>query len=268
MNMKLLLTNDDGYKAAGIRALHKEFHKQYDLFAVAPAHEQSWVSKSISRHTALTARKVRYQEFDGFCVDGTPADCAQIGIFRLSDGLPEIVVSGINVGSNLGYEEILSSGTVGAALEASLQKIPAFASSINYQSKVDGPMDFSSSEAIEHFKVAAEITRKIIDRVMSAGFPQNTHVISINMPWNVTPDAPWVVTRPHDSAHEELFESIGDNQFKHRGGVGLREVAADDSDLMAIKDGYVSILPINIQLTSEFNQHDLAKKLEIPIFKP
>lgn len=239
---QILLTNDDGHKAAGIRALLLELQKEYKTVAVAPAHEQSWVSKSISRHRPLTLVEAEYFEFKGFTVDGTPADCSQLGMYHVLDELPDFVVSGINIGSNVGYEEILSSGTVGAAIEAALQGVPAFAASVHYSRKTQELIDFDEQQAIEHFAVAAEITKKIIDRVMTAGFPANTHLISINMPWAVSTDAPWVITKPHTSRHEELFEQV-DGKYKHRGGVGLREMAADDSDLAALNKGCVSILP-------------------------
>lgn len=264
--LKALVTNDDGYKNAGIRALLRELSSAYEITAVAPAHEQSWVSKSISRHRELNLEKAEYHEFNGYTVDGTPADCTQLGLYQVSPALPDFVVSGINVGSNVGYEEILSSGTVGAALEAALQGVPAFATLIDYSFQLALNIDFSSQEALSHFEAAAKITNDIIGKIMDAGFPASTHVISINIPWGVAADAQWVITKPHSSRHEQLFEEIN-GKYKHRGGVGLRGQAEDDSDMAALKKGCVLILPLNLQLTTPENQKSLSEILACPIFK-
>jgi 5'-nucleotidase len=263
--LRLLLTNDDGYKAAGIRALFTELSKQYDVVAVAPAHEQSWVAKSISRHRDLSLNEVTYEEFRGYSVDGTPADCAQIGIYQVLKELPDFVISGINHGSNVGHEEILSSGTVGAALEASLQGIPAFAVSISSSRSKDAANDFHAGDISVKLTIAARITRRIVDKVMTQGFPTGIQIISINMPYNVTEDAHWVVTKPHQARHEKLFSRV-DDMYRHRGGVGLIDDIDAGSDLAALNEGYVSILPIKIELTSEAEQANLAKILDVPIF--
>lgn len=259
---RALIVNDDGYKSAGIRAIISELQDSYDVLAVAPAQEQSWVSKSITRHRLLTTEQVEYFDFKGYAVDGTPADCTQLGMFHLADAIPDFVVSGINIGTNVGYEEILSSGTVGAALEAALQNVPAFAVSI---SRPQMEIDYNAEKTIEQFRAAAGIACKIIDKVMAAGFPLNTHVVCINMPWDVAAEAPWVITKPHTSRFEELFQE-NDGKFKHRGSIGLREQAADNSDLAAIKKGCVSIVPLNLQLTSDGNQESLSRVLNAPIF--
>lgn len=262
--MKALVTNDDGYMAIGINALLTEASKEFDTIAVAPLKEQSWVSKSITRHRELTMEQVEHNEFKGFAVDGTPADCAQLGIFEASDRLPDLVISGINNGSNVGPEEILSSGTVGAALEASLQGIPAFATSVTYIFSGKGPADFNDTSLTDTLRVAAEISCEIIKKVMQAGFPPNVQVISINMPSDVKRDAKWCITTPHTSRQEGLFAKKGD-KYKHQGSTDLLEKVSDNSDLAALEKGYVSIVPLNIQLTDQEGQQSLAKILDTPI---
>lgn len=262
---QILLTNDDGYKAAGIRGLYVALAEQYDVVAVAPAHEQSWVAKSISRHRDLTLQKVEYEGFHGYSVDGTPADCAQIGLYQVLKELPDFVVSGINHGSNVGHEEILSSGTVGAALETSLQGIPAFAVSLSSSRTKNAANDFLGDDIAARMNVAVNITRRIIDKIMEQGFPDGVQVISINMPYNVTEDAEWVVTKPHRARHEGLFSQV-DDIYRHRGGVGLLDAVEAGSDLAAIEKGYISILPIKLELTSTEGQARLAEILDAPIF--
>lgn len=262
----VLITNDDGYKAEGIRRLFAELSKAYEVVGVAPAHEQSWVAKSLSRHRDLSLHKAEHQEFHGYTVDGTPADCAQLGIYQvLKDERPAFLVSGINHGSNVGHEEILSSGTVGAAIEASLQGIPAFAVSLSSLRRDGGLESFGSDFMTEQLALTARLASRIIEQVMARGFPAGIQIISINMPHDVTEDSSWVVTRPHQARHEALFAPV-DEKYRHRGIVGLLDDVDAGSDLAALAKGHVSILPIKLELTSAEGQAKLADILDVPIF--
>jgi 5'-nucleotidase len=261
---KVLVVNDDGYKSAGIRAMLKELDGKYDVTAVAPANEQSWMAKSITGHRELTLTPTEHAEFKGYTVDGTPADCTQIGMYQVLHEKPDLVVSGLNIGANIGHSHILSSGTVGAALEAGLQGIPAFASSVwNFKKQYPGA-DFNDQKFIPLLETAAEITRKIVDKVMAAGFPANTQVIAINLPYNVKPDAPWAVTWPHREAYGSVFAGNG-TIFKNAGTPEIENIRDQKTDIAALLKGYVSIVPIAIELTSEAGRQDLATILGISI---
>lgn len=264
-----LITNDDGYQAAGIRALIAEMSKSFDLKAIAPVHQQSWMGKSISGHRDLTFEPAKYHEFDGYKVGGTPADCAQIGLHELyAEGeQPHCVVSGINHGSNIGLGHILSSGTVGAALEAAMFGVPAFASSLWKLRDMAGTTDLTDKESVEYFVVAAQITAKIVKQVMEAGFPEDTQVIGINVPYNATVDSPWVVTRPHSVYYGQLFNKQPDGLFRNTSTGELDNGPESDTDIAVLAKGCVSIVPIAVQLTSTAHQERLAKALGIPIAK-
>ncbi len=262
---KVLITNDDGYKAAGIQALLAELSDKYDVTAVAPAHEQSWVAKSISRHRDLTLAKIDDDNFLGYSVDGTPADCAQVGIYEVLDELPDFVVSGINHGSNVGHEEIMSSGTVGAALEASLQGVPAFAISISSSRTKDSANDFKNESIKARLRIVAKISAEIIEKVMSQGFPPDVQIISINMPYDVKANAKWVITKPHSARHESLFAETN-GKYRHKGGVALKDTIKAGTDLGALENGFVSILPIKIEMTSAVGQASLSNILAVPIY--
>lgn len=264
--MRALLVNDDGYKSAGIRALQKELAAHYEVKAIAPADEQSWKGKSISAsHQPLTMLQVKYHEFDGYAVNGTPADCTQLGLFELHNSLPDLVVSGINNGANIGHAHIMSSGTVGAALEAAFQGVPAFAASVWRMKNNNKGVDFHSVEATKLFATPALISRQIIDKVMAAGFPTGVQVIAINMRYDVAPDAKWFVTEPHRLPYGKVFHKEED-QYLNRGDNELVGHEAPGSDLDVIAQGHVSIVPISVELTTEAGRQQLAQLLNIPIF--
>ena len=119
----ILLTNDDGYRSVGFLPLLKELSKQFSVVAVAPSEEKSWIGKSISARKELTIQKVKLGDFDIYSLNGTPADCVQVGLYDVLDNKPKLVISGINTGDNVGHARILSSGTVGAAMEASIDGV-------------------------------------------------------------------------------------------------------------------------------------------------
>jgi 5'-nucleotidase len=262
---RILLVNDDGYQAAGIRALQREMAKTYNVTAVAPAHEQSWMGKSISGHRGLTLEPVEFHEFKGYAADGTPADCTQLGLYALDQPLPDLVLSGVNHGANIGHAHIMSSGTVGAAFEAAFQGVPAFATSVWQVKRNNKDVDFNAPESVEIFANAAVVTRKIVDKVMAAGFPKRAQVIAINMPHNVTSDAEWVVTKPHTIAYGQLF-ALQDGKYHNTGSTELQVDQAPDSDLAALAKGYVSIVPISLRLTSDEGRAELADILGVRVF--
>jgi 5'-nucleotidase len=261
---RALIVNDDGYKAAGIRALIREFKDEYDVTAVAPAQEQSWMAKSISGHHDLHLTPVTYHEFKGWHVNGTPADCTQLGLYETGER-PDLVVSGLNHGANIGHAHILSSGTVGAAFEAAFQGVPAFAASVWQVKQQYRGTDFTAPESVKIFETAAAVTRQIVDKVMKAGFPASAQVIAINLPYDVTPDAKWVITTPHHVSYGQVFVPEA-GVYRNHSTSELRGDEEPASDLAALTHGYVSIVPISLRLTSEAGRQELASLLDIPVF--
>jgi len=119
----VLITNDDGYKSAGFLPLVKEFAKEFSVVPVVPDHEKSWIGKAITKNKKLRVKKIKRDNVDLFLLNGTPADCTQIGLYHIAKHRPDLVVSGINIGLNIGTARMLSSGTIGAAIEASFEGI-------------------------------------------------------------------------------------------------------------------------------------------------
>ena len=129
--MRILVTNDDGFLARGMWLLVKGLREVGEVVVVAPDREQSAVGSSVTLHHPLRARKVKspYEDVDSYCVEGTPADCVILALGHLLDTEIDVIFSGINEGVNLG-DDVLISGTVGAALQGYIKGIPSIAISV------------------------------------------------------------------------------------------------------------------------------------------
>src|ERR1700736_1503607 len=154
--MRILLTNDDGIYAPGLRALRVELQKLGEVTVVAPATEQSAVGHSITLLTPLLVQEVvdEQQEAIGWAVEGRPADCVKLALLQLLPEPPDLVVSGLNAGSNAGIN-VLYSGTVAAAIEAAFFQRTSIAVSLEYtQPKLDFPR-------------AADLARRVIEQIIA-----------------------------------------------------------------------------------------------------
>ena len=166
--MKILLTNDDGFHAPGIAALHAELTKLGDVTRIAPATEQSGVGHSITFLTPLIAhRAFDANEQVGWVVEGSPADCVKLGVSELLDARPDVIVSGINGGLNAGIN-VLYSGTVAGAIEGAFFGITSIAVSLEFDEKAD-------------FAAAAKIARQVIAQVIERK-SDRPQLFNINIP--------------------------------------------------------------------------------------
>lgn len=166
--MNILLTNDDGIYADGLWALYKRFRPRHTVTVVAPDRERSAVGHGITLHQPLRATRVSINgDLHGYAVNGTPVDCIKISLMEILDDPPELVLSGINLGANVGVN-LNYSGTVAAAKEAALYKLPAIAVSIKgYQSA--------------SFDDAALFTAHLAEMVLAQGLPVGT-MLNVNIP--------------------------------------------------------------------------------------
>ena len=171
MRARILLTNDDGIYSAGLWAAYEALSGFADVTIVAPASQQSAVGRSISIFEPIRVHDVDLQGVRGIAVGGKPTDAVIIGLYALQLG-PTLVVSGINIGENLSFESIMTSGTVGAALEAANQGTPAIAFSLQVEDqgeKFDDPRRYG-----KRFTEAKKIVREIVWRGAQAGLPQGS----------------------------------------------------------------------------------------------
>jgi 5'-nucleotidase len=228
---KILVTNDDGYFSEGIIALTAALKTIGDVTVVAPASEQSATAHSLTLTRPLRVRRVdeRY-----YSIDGTPTDCVTLALTKIMDERPEIVVSGINHGANLG-DDVTYSGTVAGALEASIFKLPGIAVSLTAR---DG--DFA-----EAARFAADLTLQ----VLKEGLPEGT-ILNVNIP----PGEIRGVRLTHQGikiAHVHIVEGI-DPRGRNYYWIGEQEVSwklDPGSDYEAIQEGLVSITPLRTDMT-------------------
>lgn len=247
--LKILVSNDDGIDSAGIYALVETLKDIAEVTVVAPHKEQSAVGHAITMQTPL--RVFEYQKngkFFGYAIDGTPADCIKIGIRNLMTAPPDLVLSGINHGSNTAIN-IIYSGTVSAAREAAIMDVPSIAISI-------------TSHVVMDFSYASRIATQLAIQVYEKGLPKGT-MLNVNVP-NLPEDqiAGILLTKQGKSKWDDIYEKridpYGRNYYWLTGNLmdvdNLLEL-----DQAAIKKNYVSISPIHFDLTDYQTFNDMKK---------
>lgn len=240
--MKILLTNDDGIYADGLRVLRSELMGLGEISIVAPATEQSAVGHAITLYNPLRVEVVKHNgEFFGYAINGTPADCVKIAVGELLDGPPDLVVSGINRGANVGIN-VLYSGTVSAATEAVIIGIPGIAVSVG---EYKNP----------RYDVAARFIRRLAQVVLKEGLPPGT-ALNVNIP-NLPEEKILGVkfTRQSKSRFVERFERREDPRkqsyyWQLVENIGPDLEYEDDVDIKALANGYISITPLHHDMTN------------------
>lgn len=236
----ILLVNDDGYRSDGILAIRKELKKKgYKVITVAPDRNMSGSSHSLTFTRPL--RIVELEEDFYYIEDGTPADCVHLGYFVILKGRkPDLLVSGINTGPNLG-NDIFYSGTVGAAREGTMLGFPSIAIS-------------PSSSKVGDFKEIAKICMPLIETVIEKGLPEKTF-LNITIPTVPKDKIKGIkITKQGRGAYEEeVREYISPSGYLYYWIGGKENLSAqcdENSDYTAVKEGYISITPIKIDLTA------------------
>ena len=234
--MHFLISNDDGITARGIQVLSQRMSELGKVTIVAPDQDRSGASNSLTLDSP-----VRISEIDErtFRVNGTPTDCVHIALTGLLDGDPDMVVSGINAGANLG-DDVIYSGTVAAAMEGRFLGFPAIAVSLVFNDKP------------RNFETAAEVIALLVQRLRQDPLPADT-ILNINVP-----DLPWSeiegieVTRlGHRHRAEPTIREVDPRgrPMYWIGPAGAEQDAGPGTDFDAIRRGYVSVTPIHVDLT-------------------
>jgi len=245
----ILITNDDGIQAEGLRALVHAVQGLGTISVVAPSHERSAAAQSLTLRRPVFWDQVAEREWS---VEGTPADCMILALNKLLPHRPDIVISGVNRGGNLG-ENIFYSGTVGAAMEAAINHIPAIAVSVAHRGK-----DF-------RFDHAANLARELAQMALVEGMPLGT-VLNVNVPqiWNGSVRVTRQSKKVTRNVLQEGTDPRGRNFFwlleqEHIEGLDPQ------SDYAAVFDGAASITPLHLDRTHEVSLDRLsqwASKLE------
>lgn len=246
---RILITNDDGVHAPGIEVLERIARGlSNDVWIVAPEVEQSGAGHSLTLRRPL---KIRQREERRYAVDGTPTDCVLLAINEImKDHRPDLVLSGVNRGANIG-EDITYSGTVSAAIEATILGVPAIALSQEYAG--DGPV---------HWDTAEQFAPRVIDRLVARGWSSNT-LININFP----PVEPSRVTAVKATAQGR--RKMGDEILRVEdprgapyywiGPVRHRTDIGADTDVRAMAEGVVSVTPVDLDFTDHETLATLGK---------
>jgi 5'-nucleotidase len=246
--MHILLTNDDGVFAPGLRALRKELLRLGDVTVVAPAQEQSGVGHSITLLTPLVVKSVDDDDGTmlGYMVEGSPADSVKLAILELMERPPDLIVSGINSGANAGIN-VLYSGTVAAAIEGAFFKITSIAVSLELSEHFDYPH-------------AARQAVAVIERLL-ANKPPTGSLFNINLPSHARGEAKGIRVVPMGIArHGETFERRRDPRGRTYYWLTYAppyNVEGEVSDVECLASGYITITPLHFDMT----RHDQLPEL-------
>ncbi len=251
--MRILLTNDDGIHAEGLNNLRKNLEKSGNILVVAPDRERSGAGHSTSIHKTISCRKTCFgQQSYGYAISGTPADCIILGVEKLfRDDKPDIIISGINAGLNIG-RDIFYSGTIGAAVEGAFHNIFSLAVSLE---KNDNPFFYSS---------AIKIIEKIIN-TLPQEINKQAHVLNINIPNIEYSKIKGVkLTNLAQVFHKKTIKNIyQQNNMKYFWIEGTKPDAAvkEKTDYWAVCNKYISITDISIEFKRKNakNNHSLEK---------
>lgn len=249
--MKILISNDDGYRAEGLRALTDALRPLAEITVVAPDRNRSGASNSLTLDVPL--RVFPFDTNRYYVVGGTPTDCVHLAISGLFEHDHDMVVSGINDGANLG-DDVLYSGTVAAAIEGRFLGLPAIAVSLVIQ-----------PNSGQHFATAARIAAELVMRIQRSPLHPAT-ILNVNVP-----------DLPYESLKGSRATRLG---FRHRsepivrsedprgrpvywvGAAGIGQDAGEGTDFDAVANGYVSVTPLQIDLTRHTMLEDIGAWLQ------
>src|SRR5271168_535322 len=238
----ILLTNDDGYQAEGLRALAAALAGFAEVSIVAPSREQSGAAQSLTLRQPIVCHAIAEREW---AVDGTPADCVIVALHKLLGEKPDLVISGINHGANLG-ENVYYSGTVGAAREGALHHIPSLA------------MSLCSKQAKVKFENAARVSRAAAELILKEGLPDQV-LLNVNVP------EPWKggvkFTRQSKKITRNQLTEGRDPRGRIYFWLSEQRIDKDveaDTDYAAIFEGAVSVTPLHLDATDTKSLKALA----------
>lgn len=246
--MLILVSNDDGYQAAGLARLAAALREIAEVAVVAPDRDRSGASNSLTLKRPLYVTR---HDNGFYSVEGTPTDCVHLAITGLLDREPDMVVSGVNAGSNMG-DDVLYSGTVAAAMEGRFLGLPAVAVSM-------------VSTQPEHLDTGVRVARQLVTRLQENRLPADT-ILNVNVP-----DLPWdqlagfQATRlGHRHKSEPMVKAIDPRgrPIYWVGPAGLEQDAGPGTDFYAVRTGCVSVTPLQVDLTRHTDLERVAHWLE------
>lgn len=248
--MKILITNDDGIFADGLYDLYQALKEDFEVTVVAPLREQSSQSHSLTLNEPLTYREVnRDGGFFGYGVEGTPADAAKFGIKVIFEEKPDLIVSGINRGANVGTS-LLYSGTIAAAYEGLIEDIPSVAISLDGYQDVD-------------FSYSADFAKVFLEYLVKKDKLYSNLIYNINIPSVPEDDIEGVkVTFLSEAKYQDFYEQrVNPRGMEYYWIHGVMSTDDSDSlgDFTALKDNYISVTPLQFNFCSEKTRKRVAE---------
>jgi 5'-nucleotidase len=234
--MKILVSNDDGYLATGINVLAEALAEVADVVVVAPDRNRSAASNSLTVHTPLRVQKIAENRYS---VDGTPSDCVHLALTGFLDYEPDLVVSGINHGANLG-DDVIYSGTVAAAMEGRFLGLPAIAVSL------------AGYGRLEHFDTAARVVTEMVEKLELASFASDI-TLNVNVPDRPYEELTGIIAARLGFRHKS--EPVVQEKDPHGrtiywvGPAGGGADSGEGTDFHAIERGAVAVTPLKVDLT-------------------
>jgi 5'-nucleotidase len=251
--MLILLTNDDGISAPGLVALYHELVKLGQVQVVAPASVESATSHGITLKAPLLTSQVTIDgAFTGTAVDGRPADCVKLAVSHFLPRRPDLVVSGINSGANVGIN-VIYSGTIAAAIEGAFLGLPSIAFSLHLR-----------GELSPDYGRAANMARDMVSQILAAGLGPR-QVATVNLPALKAGEAPAGVkivrqcTRPWAYTYERRSDPRGRAYFWNTSIFAL-DTQEEDTDVAALRDRYITITPLQFDLTDRALLEEWSRK--------
>ena len=240
--MRILLTNDDGFYAPGLRALRLELQKIGSVEVVAPASEQSATGHSVTLHNPIVVQEINDENMTriGWAVEGRPADCVKLALRELLGYRPDLIISGLNAGSNAGIN-VLYSGTVAAAIEGAFFGVTSIACSLEYTKPA--PLDF---------KTGAMLARQIIEQIINKK-PAPGALFNVNIPSLENGPVLGVRVAPQNiSTYEERFDKRTDPRGRTYFWLGADFNCPNptpETDTAALRDRFITVTPLQFNLT-------------------
>jgi 5'-nucleotidase len=253
--MHILVSNDDGYLAPGLLALVNSLRQLgVKITVIAPEQNHSGASNSLTLSRPLSIHRVAGGERDGFLfINGTPTDCVHIAMTGFLDEKPDLVVSGINQGENMG-EDVLYSGTVAAAVEGVMFGVPGIAFS---------QVDRGWARLEDAAKVAVDVVKHAIESGLQIGDAVHATLLNVNLPNHSYEELQgWRVTRLGNRHHSQPVikqQSPRGDSIYWIGPAGDAKDATEGTDFHAINNGYVSITPLQLNLSDEMQRQKMLQ---------
>jgi len=269
MKKSILITNDDGIHSTGLHAACESVCDLGKVTIVAPSVQKSGVGRGISVLQPIRVSKVQIATLSdnnkikgadvcAYSVDGTPTDAVIVGLYGIMAKKPDLLLSGFNIGENLSTESVTTSGTIGAAMEAASNGIPAIAVSVQVREQAEKFDLFGSGD----FSIPVKFVRRVAARVLEGGLPDGADLLNINFPNKTTNKTKVEITR----LAKRVYRTIVHERHDPRGtpyywvdGTLIRDAEVGTDVHAVLKNGRISVTPISLDSTAEVDLNDIRK---------